>query len=111
MARSRYSRQIVDSSGNVFRDLGLDYDQKDMVKVHLALAISALLNERGLTQIQAAGILGIDQAKVSNLLRGRITGFSVERLLSFLTRLDRDIDIRITAKRKNRPARIRVEAA
>jgi predicted XRE-type DNA-binding protein len=109
--RSRDSRRIVDSSGNVFRDLGLDSDQKVMVKVHLALAISALLHERSLTQIQAAEILGIDQAKVSNLLRGRITGFSVERLLSFLTRLDRDIDIRITAKRKNRHARIRVEAA
>jgi predicted XRE-type DNA-binding protein len=89
--RSRDSRRIVDSSGNVFRDLGLDSDQKDMVKVHLALAISALLHERSLTQIQAAEILGIDQ--------------------SFLTRLDRDIDIRVTAKRKNRPARIRVEAA
>ena len=111
MARDNVNRQITDSSGNVFRDLGLDYDQKDMVKVHLASAISVLIEERGLTQVQAAALLGIDQAKISNLLRGRIGGFSVERLLSFLTRLDRDVDIRITAKRRNRPARIRVEAA
>jgi predicted XRE-type DNA-binding protein len=111
VARNSGSKQIVDSSGNVFRDLELNYDQKDMVKIHLASAISALIDERKLTQIQAAALLGIDQAKVSNLLRGRITGFSVERLLSFLTRLDRDVDIRITAKSKNRPARIRVEAA
>jgi predicted XRE-type DNA-binding protein len=111
VGRSNDNHHIVDSSGDVFRDLDLGYDQKDMVKVHLASAISGSINERGLTQIQAAAILRVDQAKVSNLLRGRITGFSVERLLAFLTRLDRDVDIRIAPKRKNRPARIRVEAA
>jgi len=109
--RSSNNHPILDSSGNVFHDLGLAYDQKDMVKVHLVSAISALIGEREVTQIQAATMLGIDQGKISNLLRGRISGFSVERLLTFLIRLDRDVDIRITAKQKNRPARIRVEAA
>ena len=64
------------------------------------------------TQTKAAGVLGIDQPKVSKLLRGRLGEFSTDRLLRFLTTLDQDVDIVIKAKpRSRRRARLSVVAA
>jgi predicted XRE-type DNA-binding protein len=70
-----------------------------------------ILQERKLTQRAAASLLGVDQPKVSALLRGRLEGFSCDRLFRFLNALDRDIEIviRPTKKHSNAPA-IRVLA-
>jgi predicted XRE-type DNA-binding protein len=65
-------------------------------------AVYMEIARRGLTQARAAEVLGIDQPKVSTLLRGRLTGFSVERLLRFLTALDRDVEIVIKDKAQAR---------
>jgi predicted XRE-type DNA-binding protein len=83
----------TESSGNVFADLGLADPEEALAKAELARQIGALLAERGLTQAQAAALLGIDQPKVSALVRGRLEGFSLDRLLRFLLALDRDVEI------------------
>jgi predicted XRE-type DNA-binding protein len=70
------------SSGNVFRDLGVPNLEEAFAKAELAAKIAALVESKGLTQVSAAKLLGIDQPKVSALLRGRLTGFSIERLIS-----------------------------
>ena len=80
-------------SGNVFKDLGFDRPDEE-----LAIQISKIIKQKGWTQKKAAGILGIDQPKVSALKNGRLGGFSIERLLSFLRALDRDIDIVVRPK-------------
>ena len=80
-------------SGNVFKDLGFDRPEEKLAKSDLAIQISKIIQQKGWTQKKAAGILGIDQPKVSALKNGRLGGFSIERLLSFLRALDRDIDI------------------
>ncbi|MBI5868321.1 MAG: XRE family transcriptional regulator [candidate division Zixibacteria bacterium] len=69
----------------------------------MARHISEIIAQRGLTQIEAAKILGIGQPKVSELLRGRLSGFSTERLLRFLTQLGRDVEIAIRPKPRNHP--------
>ena len=103
--------QIIESSGNVFADLGLPCAPEDMLKVNIAHAIASTINKRKLTQAAAGAIIGVDQAKVSALLRGRLTGFSVERLVTFLVKLGRDVDITISREHAGREGKIRVKAA
>jgi len=78
----------------------------------LAYALNQVLDERKLTQQEAATVLGVNQPKVSALRRYKLAGFSVERLMTLLTALDQDIEIVIKRKpRSKRPARISVVAA
>lgn len=85
-------------SGNVFADLGLPDADELLVKAELVLQISRIIEEHGLTQVQAAEELGIDQPKVSSLLRGHLRGFSVERLTRFLNALGQDVEIVVRPK-------------
>lgn len=85
----------VVSSGNVFADLGLPNPEEALAKAELANKISELIRDRKLTQAKAAKELGIDQPKVSMLLRGRLTGFSLERLMRLLLLLGQDIKISV----------------
>src|SRR3972149_3756098 len=81
------------SSGNVFADLGLRNPEVLLAKADLVYEISRTIEARGLTQAEAAEILGIDQPKVSALVRGRLDGFSMERLFRYLNALGKDIEI------------------
>ena len=84
------AERVEKSSGNVFADLGLRNPPEALAKAQLARRICALLGERGLTQAQAAAVLGLDQPKVSALMRGKLQGFSVERLFRCLKALVQD---------------------
>lgn len=92
--------RMIESSGNVFADLEVADPEEALIKAELARAISSIVTGRHLTQSQAAEVLGIDQPKVSALIRGRLAGFSVDRLLRFLLVLDRDVDIIVAPKRQ-----------
>jgi predicted XRE-type DNA-binding protein len=93
---------VQEGSGNIFADLGLPDAEELLVKVAVVSRLSDLINERGITQAQVATLLGIDQPKVSALLRGRLRGFSLGRLLSFLIALDQDVDIVVHHKTAQR---------
>ena len=80
-------------SGNVFADLGILEPEEALAKARLADLIDQNLQDRGLTQIQAAEILGIDQGSVSKLVNGRLDGFSQERLIRYLNALGHDVEI------------------
>ena len=103
-------RDYIESSGNVFADLGLPDADEMLAKAELAIKIADILRQRHLTQIQAAAILGVDQPKVSALIRGRLSGFSVERLLRFLLLLGADVSIMIKPHQRSR-SRSRSKAA
>lgn len=81
------------SSGNVFADLGLPESDELLAKADLAIRIGGIIDERELTQAEAAELLGVDQPKVSALVRGRLEGFSLERLTRFLNALGQDVEI------------------
>jgi predicted XRE-type DNA-binding protein len=103
---------ITRGSGNVFADLGYPDAEERQTKLRLAHALNQIIARRRLTQAAAAERLGINQPKVSALANYKLDGFSVARLLTFLTALDRDIEIVIRRKPRSRPAaRIRVVAA
>lgn len=99
------SRQVRRSSGNVFADLGVKNPEEALVKARLAHVIADVVAGRGLTQAEAADLLGIDQPKVSRLVRGQLAGFSIDRLFRFVTLLGSDIEITVVGRtRKHRRA-------
>jgi predicted XRE-type DNA-binding protein len=98
----RPPRGYVQSSGNVFADLELPNAEEALVKAELASQITESIERRGLTQSEASKILNVDQPKVSALKRGRLSGFSVERLMRFLVLLDNDVDIIVKTRPKSR---------
>ncbi len=96
-------------SGNVFEDLGLPDSAELLVKSGMAARISTIMDERGLTQVATARLLGIHQADVSDLVRGKLKGFSTDRLLRFLTALGQDVEIRLPGTHHtHRPGTLRV---
>src|SRR3990170_815389 len=97
------------SSGNVFTDLAIPDANEAFAKAQIARRIIELLESRRLTQVAAAEVLGVDQPKVSALKRGRLEGFSTDRLFKFLNALGQDVEI-VIKKKSNaaRPARVRV---
>ena len=98
---------FTESSGNVFADLGLPDAGTRSAKAELACSITTIMQERRLTQREAAGLLGIDQPKVSAITRGRLSDFSLERLLMLVSRLGMDIDITVSPNPEpSRPARM-----
>jgi predicted XRE-type DNA-binding protein len=105
------SERVIRGSGNVFADLGLSRPEERLAKAALAHAIARLIRTRRLTQNDAALQLGIDQPKMSHLLRGQLAGFSTGRLMSFLIALGRDVEIVVkAAPRSRRRGRMRVVA-
>jgi predicted XRE-type DNA-binding protein len=106
------AEKITASSGNVFADLRLKNADERQTKVRLAVALNSILDARKLSQVEAAKWIGISQPKVSALRNYNLEGFSVERLITFLTALDFDIDIVIRTKSdRRRPGRVAVVAA
>ena len=106
----KQERYYTVSSGNVFVDLGLPNPEEALAKAELTRKIRLVIRDRGLTQTQAAALLGIDQPKISALIRGRLSGFSMDRLLRLLLLLGQDIKITVQPCPRSR-ARARVQVA
>jgi len=93
---------IEEGSGNIFADLGLSNPDELLMKADLSLEIHKSIRRKKLTQVQAAKLLGIDQPKVSAIVRGDLDRFSTDRLLRFLRILGNDIDIVVKPKTRSR---------
>lgn len=97
------TRNVVKvGSGNVFADLGFKNAATLQVKADLTRQIFIRLKKLKLTQSLAAKRLGIKQPDVSKLMAGQFTGFSIDRLLGLLTKLDTDISIVLHARAKKK---------
>lgn len=92
--------RVEPSSGNVFADLGLKDAEELLLKAEITSRIAQLIEKKGLTQSQAAARMKLDQPKVSRLLRGHFSGFSVDRLFDVLNRLGHSVEVRISAKER-----------
>jgi predicted XRE-type DNA-binding protein len=80
-------------SRNVFKDIGVPNAEEHLVKAQLVFKIDTIMKDRGLKQVEAAGLFGVRQPDVSKMLRGEFRQFSVERLLRFLVALNQDVQI------------------
>ena len=87
--------RIKESSGNVFVDLGFDAQEAEelTLKAHLFHDLQDAINGCTLTQVEIARRLGTDQSKVSKILRGKMSDFSIDRITSYLLKLGWDIRI------------------
>ena len=89
-----------ESSGNVFADLGLDDSEELLTRAKLGHSVRMILEKKKLRQQEIGKLLNIKQPEVSNLMNGRYTLFSQERLFAFLNRLDRKVTVLVTRRRK-----------
>lgn len=105
----RKTPAVEASSGNVFEDLGFSDAEQRLAKAELTRVIRRLIEERELSQADAAGLLGIAQPDVSDLVRGRLARFSMERLERFLLLLGMDIRIQVGPRRTKRRGALTVE--
>lgn len=102
---SEFSQEILDkaanttitkSSGNIFADLGLPNPEERLLKADLARQITQLIRAKGLTQTQASRVVGVPQPHLSDIMRGRLAGYSAEKLLTIINRLGRRVEVRIS---------------
>jgi predicted XRE-type DNA-binding protein len=98
-------KNFEQSSGNVFADLKIPHPEEALAKTELAIRIHNIIKRKKLTQKQAAALLGIDQPKISALMSGKLSGFSMERLFNFLNDLGQDVTISIKTKPRSHKKR------
>lgn len=103
MAKAK-NEEVVRGSGNVFADLGFANADELLAKAQLVDAIAAVIKSRGLKQHAAADLIGVQQPKVSALLRGDTRGFSCERLMRILNALGQDVEITVKPARRSTKA-------
>jgi len=92
--------RVEPGSGNVFADLDIPNPDLALAKAQLVQRIRILIAERKLTQAKAAFLLGLDQPKVSGLVRGRVEGYSIDRLFRFLNALGQQVEITVRPRAK-----------
>ena len=97
-SRPRKRETVVTETGDVFVDLGFADAGERKLRVQLALRVNDLIGEYRLTQAKAAVLFGIPQPHVSELKNYKLSRFSSERLMRFITLLDRDVEILIRPK-------------
>ena len=93
-------------SNNVFADIGLPNPETHLAKAKIVQRLSRIIAEKGLTQAEAGARLGLGQPKVSALLNGQFRGYSVERLLRFVTALNHTVRITIEAQESEDEGRL-----
>lgn len=104
LQNSNIEQQWEKGSTNVFADLEMPDAEEKLVKAELAFKINQIIKRKNLKQIQAAEILGADQAKVSLLNRGRLASFSIERLVRYLNLLNQDVELVIRKSKRRGPS-------
>jgi predicted XRE-type DNA-binding protein len=96
--------RVTTSGASAFADLGIPNPEQELLKAQLTLQIYSLLKDSGMTQVETAKILGVQQPQVSLLMRNRAGNFSVGRLVEFLTALRQDVEITVRPTRKEHGA-------
>ncbi len=93
--------KVIKSSGNIYQDLKIDSPFDFKAKSDLALKILDIIQGRNLTQAEASIVIGAKQPDISKLKKGKLDGFTIDRLVQFLLKLDRKVEIRVTKPRES----------
>lgn len=103
--------EIEEGSGNLWADIGRPDADEALARAELMRRISESIRVRGLTQAAAAEILDTTQPTISDLVRGKLSRFSLERLIGFLNALGQDVEIVVRANPIPGGARGRIRVA
>ncbi len=95
------SEKITRGSGNVFQDIGVADPDRTLIRAQIMSCVTEMIKERGLSQIQAGKLLDLPQSKVSNLMNGKLSMFSLEHLFKLLNALEESVEIIIKPKSSN----------
>jgi predicted XRE-type DNA-binding protein len=92
-------KSIVASSGNVFADLGYSPDEAAILQMRADLMadLRKFINNKKLTQTSAANIFGVSQSRVSDLITGKWEKFSLEMLITLVTKAGMQVKLKIAA--------------
>lgn len=91
---------VTPPDGNVFEDIGFPAGEARNLKIRSMLMLTAerVIEERGLTQAQAAKLMGVSQPRISDLVRGRIDQFTIDSLINMLTNAGVPVEVRADGK-------------
>lgn len=89
--------EIDHGSGNAFADLNVIEPTDMLIKSGLAVRLAELIKQRGLTQTKVAEMTGLNQADVSDIMRGKLQGYSTDRILRTLSELSANVEINVYA--------------
>jgi predicted XRE-type DNA-binding protein len=80
--------KIMESGNELFNDLGFSQEQsgKLTIKSYLMMQVEAFIKEKGMTQDQAAKLMGVSRPRISDVKRGKIDKFTIDALVDMLTR-------------------------
>ena len=90
--------EISEGSGNVFDDLGLSNPRERQAKAQIAVHIANLIESAGWKQVEAAEKMGLKQPDISNIINGRLKGFTLDRLFDCLDSLGQKVEIEISPR-------------
>lgn len=88
---------IIESSGNVFTDLGFSAEESALLamRAELMARLRETIAERQWTQMETAKQLGIGQSRVSDLVRGKWDKFSLDMLVTLAERAGRHVTLAV----------------
>ncbi len=98
MSATQTNGEDFHGSDNVFADLGLPDPEEHLLKAKLVSRIQRLLDERGMTDAQAAESFDMTPADVDRMLRGGFRGIPLDQLVRHLGRLGQDVDFSVTVR-------------
>ncbi len=91
--------EIIESSGNIYQDLGLPNAEIGHMKAKLAGEIIGILDRRKLTAVKASKLVGVDKSEISRIRNVELKRFTIDKLVKILSCLGRDVDVLITKKK------------
>jgi len=103
-----HRQDSLQGTANVLVDLGFEDAQELSAKTVLAMKLNELMDKRGLSQTEAAGITGMTQPKISQVRRYKLQNISLERLMQALVSLDQQVEIVVRPARRAHAAGITV---
>ncbi len=89
------------SSGNVFEDLGFPKEEAVLLqmKTDMKIAIEREVNRRKLTRKKLAQVLDVQQPQVSDLLTGKVSKMTIDKLMKYGHRLGMSFEIKAKRSR------------
>ena len=89
--------EIIESSGNVFKDLGFSQEESDklIIKSKLMMEIESFIKNKGMTQAHAAELMGVTRSRISDVMRGKIDKFTIDALVDMLSKAGLQVAITV----------------
>ena len=89
------------TTGNIFEDIGFNKAESASlrIKADLLITIQKIVKTRGYKQRDLEKILDQPQPRVSELLRGKISRMSIDKLVDYLHRLGAETKVNVSVKK------------